>query len=85
MRACRRGSTPRRPRTSIAEFNKLLKTSPEEAAEVIVQGIIKRRGRVLIGGDARMLDRIQRLFPETYWKRIARREPNIANGGARGS
>ncbi len=79
------GIDPAEAKTSIAEFNKLLKTSPEEAAEVIVQGIIKRRGRVLIGSDARMLDRIQRLFPETYWKRIARREPNIANGGARGS
>ena len=74
------GIDPDEARTSIAEFNKLLKTSPEEAAEVIVQGILKRRGRVLIGGDARMLDRIQRLFPETYWKRIARGQPNIAAG-----
>jgi short-subunit dehydrogenase len=74
------GIDPEEAKTSIAQFNQLLKTSPEEAAEVIVQGIIKRRGRVLIGSDARMLDRIQRLFPETYWKRIARRDPNIATG-----
>ena len=79
------GIDPEEAKSSIAQFNQLLRTSPDEAAEVIVQGIIKRRGRVLIGSDARMLDRIQRLFPETYWKRIARREPNIANGGARGS
>jgi short-subunit dehydrogenase len=62
-----------------AEFNKLLKTSPEEAAEVIVKAILKRQGRALIGGDARMLDRIQRLFPMTYWKKILRSQSNVAS------
>ncbi len=73
------GIDPEEAKGSIAEFNKLLKTSPQEAAEVIVQGLIKRKGRVLIGRDARMLDRIQRLFPETYWRRVLSREPGIAS------
>jgi short-subunit dehydrogenase len=63
-----------------AEFNKLLKTSPEEAAEVIVKAIIKRQGRALIGGDARMLDRLQRIFPTTYWKRIMKLQSGVASG-----
>ncbi len=73
------GIDPDEAKGSIAEFNKLLKTSPEEAAEVIVQGVIKQKGRVLIGRDARMLDRIQRLFPQTYWKRIQKGQSGIAS------
>jgi len=40
--------------------------------------VLKRRGRLLIGGDARMIDRIQRIFPMTYWKRITRGQPSVA-------
>ena len=73
---------PEEAKTATVEFNKLLKTSPEEAAEVIVKAILKRQGRALIGGDARMLDRIQRIFPMTYWKRIVKGQPSVANGVA---
>jgi short-subunit dehydrogenase len=75
---------PDEAKSATAEFNKLLKTTPEEAAEVIVKGILKRQGRVLIGRDARMLDRIQRIFPMTYWKRIVKGQPGVANGVAPG-
>jgi len=73
------GVDPEEAKASTVEFNKLLKTTPAEAAEVIVQGLLKRKGRVLIGGDARMIDRIQRIFPMTYWKRIARGQANVAS------
>jgi short-subunit dehydrogenase len=69
-------------KAATAEFNKLLKTTPEEAAETIVKAVLKRQGRVLIGGDARMLDRIQRIFPMTYWKRIQKGQPGVANSVA---
>jgi short-subunit dehydrogenase len=72
------GIDPAEARAATAEFNKLLKTSPEDAAEQIARAIEKRSGRLLIGGDARMLERIQRLFPVSYWKRIARGQANVA-------
>jgi short-subunit dehydrogenase len=76
------GIDPAEAHEKITEFNKLLRTTPEEAAAVIVQAILKRQGRALIGSDARMLDRIQRIFPMTYWKRIMRLQPNVAAGVA---
>jgi short-subunit dehydrogenase len=73
------GIDPEEAKAATAEFNKLLKTTPEEAGEVIAKAIEKRSPRLLIGGDARMIDRIQRIFPGTYWKRIARGQSNVAS------
>ncbi len=67
------GIDPEEARIATAEFNKLLRTSPEAAAEQIARAIETRAPRLLIGSDARMLDRLQRIFPSTYWKRIAKR------------
>jgi len=72
------GVDPDEAKAATAEFNKLLITTPAEAAEVIVNAVLKRQGRVLIGKDARMIDRIQRLFPMNYWKWIARGQSNVA-------
>jgi short-subunit dehydrogenase len=72
------GIDPADAKNATAEFNKLLKTSPKDAGEQIAQAVLKRKGRLLIGGDARMIDRIQRIFPMTYWKRIARGQQNVA-------
>lgn len=47
-------------------FDKLARTTPEKAAQIILNGLRKRKGRILIGKDARMMDRIQRLFPAKY-------------------
>ena len=44
-------------------FSKLARTSPEKAAQEIVQGILKNKARVLIGTDAYQFDILQRLFP----------------------
>jgi short-subunit dehydrogenase len=70
---------PDEARVGKEEFNKLLKTTPEQAAEQIAQAILKRQGRLLIGGDARMLDRIQRIFPSSYWAKIKRVQKNVAS------
>ncbi len=59
-------------RAGMKDFNKLLRTPPEVAAEAIIEAIRRRRGRLLIGGDARMADRIQRIFPQTYWRYVGR-------------
>jgi len=56
----------------IAQFQKLLKTSPEAAAARIIQGLERGEKRVLIGADAYQIDIIQRLAPVRYWAVIGR-------------
>ncbi len=47
--------------------NRLALTSSQDAAEAMVRGIERGQFRVVIGADARWLDRIQRLMPTGYW------------------
>lgn len=54
------------PAHMIAQFDKIARTSPARAAIVIADGMARRQPRILIGPDARMLDRIQRVFPRDY-------------------
>jgi short-subunit dehydrogenase len=48
------------------------RTTPEEAAEIIVGGIKTRSPRILIGTDARLLSFIARHFPRRYFSIIDR-------------
>ena len=48
------------------EFEKLFRTTPEEAASTIIKGIRGNKRRVLIGADAVAIDSMQRLLPTTY-------------------
>lgn len=41
-------------------------TTPDRAAETIINGIKKRSPRILVGPDAQLLSWIQRLFPKRY-------------------
>ncbi len=50
----------------IKNFDHIAKTTPEQAADVILKGVEKKKKRILIGADARLLDRVQRLMPEKY-------------------
>jgi short-subunit dehydrogenase len=61
---------PAQARVQLKEFNKFLRIPPAEAAELIAQAIEQRAPRLLIGNDAKMADRLQRLFPSTYWRFI---------------
>jgi NAD(P)-dependent dehydrogenase (short-subunit alcohol dehydrogenase family) len=54
--------------TEIGKFEKLTPTTAEQAAERIVRGVERNEVRILIGSDARLMDRLQRLFPRTYWR-----------------
>jgi NAD(P)-dependent dehydrogenase (short-subunit alcohol dehydrogenase family) len=56
----------------IERFRAMAITTPDEAARVIVAGILKDAPRILIGKDARRIDVIQRLMPGTYWKLVGR-------------
>ncbi|TWX64155.1 SDR family NAD(P)-dependent oxidoreductase [Colwellia demingiae] len=62
-------STEHVPKSQIlSDFNKQAKTTAEQAADVILQGLINNKRRILIGNDAKLLDRIVRWFPATYEK-----------------
>lgn len=47
-------------------FDKLARTSPEKAAQVILRGVERGKARVLIGGDAHVLDAAVRLLGPAY-------------------
>lgn len=47
-------------------FDKLAKTTADSAARQIIEGAIKRKRRIIVGADAKLLDRIQRLLPTKY-------------------
>lgn len=54
----------------------LSRTTPEQAAEIIVKGIKAKKTRILIGIDARLLSIINRIFPRRYFSLI-----NFLSGG----
>ena len=49
-----------------ANFDKMAITSPEKAAKIILKGAAKKKRRILIGGDARFISIVSRLFPTSY-------------------
>ena len=55
-----------------ANWRSLLTLAPAAAAETIAVAIDKRAPRVLVGNDAKGAALVQRLFPVTYWKHVAR-------------
>jgi len=50
---------------------KLLTMAPEEAARLILDGVAKGRSRIVITRTALWLDRLIRLTPERYPRRVA--------------
>lgn len=59
-------------RKGLQQFETMLKTSPEEAAQAIINGIKHKSPRVLIGKDARQIDFLARFNPNSYDKVIAK-------------
>lgn len=55
---------------AMQQFERLARTSPEKAAEVIINAIKKKKRRVLIGADATVYDLMARLLPNHYDKLI---------------
>lgn len=51
----------------LARHRKLLRMPPEIAGETIVRGMERRKSRVLVGSDAKILSLIVRMFPVSYW------------------
>ncbi|OHV38217.1 MULTISPECIES: SDR family NAD(P)-dependent oxidoreductase [Pseudofrankia] len=57
---------------------KLLKMPPDKAAEIIIHGVERGRKRILVGSDARTLDRVVRLLPTAYLNLLVRAERILA-------
>jgi len=53
-------------------FDKSAPTTAEEAARCIIEGIRRKKQRVLIGKDAKIMDIIARIFPHRYEQVIKR-------------
>ena len=70
---------------SIERFDAIAQTSPRDAALRIIKGIEKNQPRILIGGDARFMDILQRFRPATYWKVMAKRIEKMAKQGEKGA
>jgi NAD(P)-dependent dehydrogenase (short-subunit alcohol dehydrogenase family) len=62
------GADPSKGERERRRFERLAITSPEQAAERIVRGMLKGEPRILVGRDASQLDLLQRLLPARYWR-----------------
>jgi NAD(P)-dependent dehydrogenase (short-subunit alcohol dehydrogenase family) len=54
---------------------KLLRMPPEQAGDIIVRGIERRKPRILVGSDARFVSFLERIAPVGYWnilRKVAR-------------
>lgn len=48
------------------DFGKAARTTPEEAARVILRGVYDKKKRVMIGADSQVIQLMARLLPESY-------------------
>ncbi|MEM9070036.1 MAG: SDR family oxidoreductase [Myxococcota bacterium] len=60
------------PKDMADRFETMAKTTPEQAAKVIANGMEKREPRILIGPDAHAIDAIARVAPRRYGKLMAK-------------
>lgn len=50
----------------MARMENALKMPPQRAADIIMRAVEKKKGRVIVGSDARFLELVQRLVPGRY-------------------
>ena len=58
------------PKEIDERFKKAAITSPERAAEIILEGAARGKRRVVVGRDAKIISFVQRLFPESYAQKL---------------
>lgn len=56
---------------STEKFEKLFRTTADDAAAQMIRAVEKNQRRLLIGNDAKALDLMQRLLPSTYQRLVA--------------
>jgi len=67
---------------SIDRFETMAINTPTTAAQRIITGIEKNQPRILIGGDAKFMDLLQRLLPGSYWSVMAKKLEKRMTAGA---
>ncbi len=73
----------RSPQELADEFEALVRTSPERAAEIIHNGVDAGKARILVGPDAYLFDFLTRLMPGHYWTVLGRLEALAARSAAK--
>jgi NAD(P)-dependent dehydrogenase (short-subunit alcohol dehydrogenase family) len=58
--------TPAMHKQGAISFAAAARTTPQRAAEIILDGVARRKARVLIGPDATQIEWVTRLFPTRY-------------------
>jgi hypothetical protein len=63
-----------------AEFEALLRTTPDKAAEIICRGVDRGKARILVGPDAYVFDALVRVAPTHYYDVLAVLEKRLRAG-----
>jgi NADP-dependent 3-hydroxy acid dehydrogenase YdfG len=63
-----------------AEFEALLRTTPDKAAEIICRGVDRGKARILVGPDAYVFDTLARVTPTHYYDVMALLEKRLRAG-----
>jgi hypothetical protein len=63
--------------TATSDFETQFRTTADEAAAIILNGVRKNARRVLVGWDAKGIDLMQRLFPGSYHGLIVRQGQRV--------
>jgi NAD(P)-dependent dehydrogenase (short-subunit alcohol dehydrogenase family) len=58
-------------------FDRVAKMTPERAAEVILAGVRRNRGRIFVGADAKALDLLQRTLGSSYQQLVYRAHSRV--------
>lgn len=56
----------------VERFNRAARKSPEDAAQIILNGVLRNKAQILVGGDARVISWMERLAPTAYLKLMNR-------------
>lgn len=59
------------------DFDKVARTSPDQAAKTILKGVDGGNDRVLIGADAKAMDIVQRIMPKRYFSLVRTLQPLV--------
>lgn len=66
------GTDPEEEREGREQFDKFLRFPADKAAELIVEAMVARNPRLLIGADAKALSAVTRVLPRRYWSLLGR-------------
>lgn len=67
------GVAPEEVEARLATMEKMLRLSPDRAADIIVRGIEKRKRRVLVGNDAKIAALMERIAPVRHLDLLIKR------------